>query len=425
MSARGDDYRAWAQRRVLRVLVLAQIFGGAGLAAGVSVGALLAKDLLGSTSSAGLPAALFTAGSAAAAVGVGRLSDRFGRRVGLASGFAVGAFGGAGVAAAAVTSNVPLLLVSLVVYGAGTATNLQCRYAGADLALESGRGRAVSRVLVATTVGAVAGPTLLQFTGNVAETAGLPRLSGPFLLASAAYAMAGTVLGALLRPDPLLTARRLHRAENVVTAPVADAPGAPAADHDSFVVQPPRRGPLVLAASGMIIAQSVMVAVMTMTPVHLEDHHHGLGVVGTIIGLHIAAMYLPSPLTGRLVDAYSPAPVTTAGGSVLIAAAVVAAAAGGSPAVLAVALVLLGLGWNLSLVGGTAMVTDLTTLDDRARTQGTVDLGVALAGATGGLASGAVLAATSFRVLGLGAAAVATLVVITATAARNRSLATV
>ena len=416
MTAGDEEYRAWAQRRVLRVLVLAQIFGGAGLAAGVSVGALLAKDLLGSTSSSGTPAALFAAGSAAAAVGVGRISDRFGRRVGLASGFAVGAAGGAGVALAAVTSSVPLLLVSLIVYGAGTATNLQCRYAGADLALESERGRAVSRVLVATTIGAVAGPTLLQFTGDMAESAGLPRLSGPFVLAAAAYAIAGSVLAVLLRPDPLLTARRLDIGAATSVSPIADEPEVP---------RRRRRGPLLLAASGMIIAQAVMVAVMSMTPVHLEDHHHGLGVVGTIIGLHIGAMYLPSPLTGRLVDRYSPAPVTTAGGVVLIAAAILAASAGGSPAVLAVALMLLGLGWNLSLVGGTAMVTDLATLDDRARTQGTVDLGVALAGATGGLASGAVLAATSFRVLGLGAAAVAILVVITAATARTRRAATV
>lgn len=156
----GDGaYRAWAQRRVLRALVFAQVFGGAGLAAGVSVGALIAKDLLSSTSGAGLPAALFTAGSAGAAATVGRLSQRRGRRFGLTAGYATGAIGGAVVVLAAVTENVPLLFVSLLVYGAGTATNLQCRYAGADLAEESRRGRAVSTVLVATAVGAVAGRT--------------------------------------------------------------------------------------------------------------------------------------------------------------------------------------------------------------------------------------------------------------------------
>lgn len=409
------------QRRTLRVLVLAQVFGGAGLAAGVSVGALLAKEVLGSTSGAGLPAALFTAGSAGAAFVVGNLSHRHGRRVGLAAGYLAGAAGGAGVVVAAVTSNVPLLLVSLLVYGSGTATSLQCRYAGADLAHEHERGKAVSTVLVATTFGAVAGPNLLGVTGDLAVQADMPRLAGPFVLASLSYALAGIVLAALLRPDPLLYARRLAAApaEGVDDEPV------PVVEHDpTIAVEPPatdllrprRDLALPLAASGMVLAQAVMVAVMSMTPVHLRDHDHGLGIVGIVIGVHIAFMYLPSPLTGRLVDRVGPAPVVGAGGAVLLAAGLIAAVAPASAAGgLAIALALLGLGWNLTLVGGTAMVTNLTTLERRARTQGTVDLTVALAGAAGGLASGAILASTSFQVLALTAAGLALLVIPAAT----------
>lgn len=424
-------YRSWAQRRVLRALVVAQVFGGAGLAAGVSVGALLAKDLLGSTTGAGLPAALFTAGSAGTAAAVGRLSQRYGRRIGLTSGYAAGAAGGAGVALAAVTGNVPLLLVSLFVYGAGTATNLHCRYAGADLADESHRGRAVSTVLVATSLGAVAGPNLLRLTGDLAQTAGLPRLSGPFILASTVYATAGLVVAVLLRPDPLLTARQLAVTDGHV--PAAPIPrSAPTTTHGGAPPDPFRndpvawwqgRRPLVLAASGMVLAQAVMVAVMTMTPVHLETHHHGLGAVGLVIGLHIGAMYLPSPLTGRLVDRFSPAATAAAGGAVLVTSALTAAAAGPSATTLGVALVLLGLGWNLSLVGGTALVTNLTTLDDRARTQGSVDLGVALAGTVGGLSSGAVVAAGSFEALGLLTAGLAALIILSLVRARQHAIA--
>ena len=426
----SSAYRQWAQRRVLRALVIAQIFGGAGLAAGVSVGALLARDLLGSTSGSGLPAALFTAGSAAAAFAVGRISQRHGRRRGLAIGFLVGAVGGAGVVLAAVTENVPLLLVALVAYGAGTATNLQCRYAGADLADDAHRGRAVSTVLVATTFGAVAGPNLLRVTGDLAESAGLPRLSGPFVLASLAYAAAGLILLALLRPDPLLTARRIaamepDEAEGLgaggaeVAPPIVRDPAM--LEATSPDAKPKRRSrPLVLAASGMVTAQAVMVAIMSMTPIHLENHHHGLGTVGLVIGLHIGAMYLPSPLTGRLVDRYSTTAVSVAGGGVLIAAAIVAATARGAPTALAVALILLGLGWNLSLVGGTAAVTNLTTIGDRARSQGTVDVFVALAGASGGLLSGLMLAATSFEALAITAAVLAALIVVSAATTRAR-----
>ncbi|MER7083822.1 MFS transporter, partial [Saccharopolyspora kobensis] len=152
------------------MLVTAQILSGAGLAAGITVGALLAQDMLASTSLSGLPSALFTIGSAATAVIVGRVSQRLGRRVGLSVGYAAGAAGSSGVVIAAATGNVVLLFISLFVYGAGSATNLQARYAGADLAAPQQRGRAVSTVLVATTVGAVAGPNLVTATGGLAAS---------------------------------------------------------------------------------------------------------------------------------------------------------------------------------------------------------------------------------------------------------------
>ena len=169
-SGDGTDVRpdrAALQRRTLRVLFAAQTLSGAGLAAGVTVGALLAEDVLGTTGLAGLPSALFTLGSAGAALGVGALSERYGRRPGLSAGYLTGAVGGALVAVAAVTGNAPLLLVALLVYGAGTATNLIARYAGADLALPERRGTAVSTILVATTVGAVAAPNLDAERGHL------------------------------------------------------------------------------------------------------------------------------------------------------------------------------------------------------------------------------------------------------------------
>jgi MFS family permease len=388
------------QRRTLRTLAIAQMLGGAGLAAGVTVGALLAEDMLDSTSFSGLPSALFTAGSAAAALLVGRLSQRAGRRAGLAAGYATGALGGAGIVLAAVLDSVPLLLLSLVVYGAGTATNLQARYAGADLAAPARRGRAVSVVLVATTVGAVAGPNLVDTMGHVAEHLGVPRLAGPFLLATAAYATAAIVLQLRLRPDPLLTARELaERDEPAKSTPAATAPSAAAP------------GGIQLAAAAMVLTQIVMVAVMTMTPIHMRDHGHGLGATGLVIAIHIAFMYLPSPLTGMLADHFGRRPVIAAGGVVLLSAGLLAAAApADSMVLLTLALALLGLGWNLGLIGGTALLTDSTPLATRARTQGAVDLSVSLAGAAGGLSSGVIVAATSYATLGLLGGALALLI---------------
>src|SRR5215213_1146130 len=165
--------------------------------------------MLGSDSLAGVPAALFTVGSAGAAAVVGRISDAHGRRRGLGLGYATGAAGAAMVVLAAHLGSVALLLPALLIYGAGTATSLQARYAGADLAAPSRRGRAVSTVLVATTFGAVVGPNLVSATGRMAEAIGIPALAGPFLLAGVAYGAAGLLLWAMLRPDPLQLARAL------------------------------------------------------------------------------------------------------------------------------------------------------------------------------------------------------------------------
>lgn len=394
-------------RRTIRVLLVSQILAGAGLAAGITVGALLAEDMLGSTGSAGLPAALLTLGSAAAAMAVGRISQRSGRRPGLAAGYAVGALGAIGVVAAAALDNVPLLFASLLLYGAGTATNLQARYAGADLVSADRRGRAVSTVLVATTVGAVVGPNLVEATGAFAEQVGVRELAGPFMLASVAYALAAISVQVLLRPDPLLTAREWASADARTATESAVSP------EDTASMSTIR-----LAAAAMIITQMVMVAIMTMTPIHMRDQGLGLGAAGLVISVHIAAMYLPSPVSGWLADRFGRRRTLALGALTLVAAGATAATAPeDSVLVLAVALALLGIGWSLGLVAGTAMVTDAAGLTNRARTQGNVDLCVALSGATGGMLSGFVVDAMSYATLAMigGALALAMLPLLFAT----------
>ncbi|MGP4022055.1 MFS transporter [Actinomadura sp. 3N407] len=415
--ARIEDLpRLKAQRRTLIVLVAAQVLSGAGLAAGVTVGALLAQDMLSSTSLAGLPSALGTAGSALAAFAVGRISQARGRRLGLAGGYLAGAVGSAGVIAAAVAGNPALLFLSLFVYGAGMATNLQARYAGADLAVPARRARAVSTVLVATTVGGVVGPNLAAPTGELAHTLGIPYLAGPFLLAGTAYALAALVLAVWLRPDPLQLARTLEADRTAVaSAQPGDTSGLlPAAvERHRFSV--------LVGALVMVLTQLVMVAIMTMTPVHMHDHGHGTAASGLVIAIHLGAMYLPSPLTGWLVDRYGRLTIATASALALLAAGIVAAGApDDSVAPLSVALALLGLGWNLGLVTGTAIVTDAVPLATRAKTQGQVDVSVAIAGATGGMASGLVVAGAGYPLLTIGGGILALAIVPAVAAVRSR-----
>ncbi|MEU4516694.1 MFS transporter [Nonomuraea wenchangensis] len=397
-------------------MIAAQILSGAGLAAGVTVGALLAQDMLGATSLAGVLSALGTAGSALAAVAVGRISQARGRRPGLAAGYLAGAIGSTGVIAAAVVGNPVLLFIAIFVYGAGTATNLQARYAGADLAAPAHRARAVSTVLVATTLGGVVGPNLTAPTSDLAHVLGIPYLAGPFLLAGAAYATAALVLAIWLRPDPLLLARTLEdehtAAANAQQGDVGDRP-RPAGER--------RRSGALFGTLVMVVTQLVMVAIMTMTPVYMHDHGHSAAASGLVIAVHIGAMYLPSPLTGWLVDRYGRLPIAAASALTLLAAGIVAAnAPEDSIAPLAVALALLGLGWNLGLVTGTAIITDAVPLATRAKTQGLVDVAIAIAGATGGMASGLVVAVAGYPLLAIGGGILALVIVPAVTASRSR-----
>ncbi|MCY8788812.1 MFS transporter [Bacillus inaquosorum] len=377
-------------KRTLFVVSISQIFGGAGLAAGVTVGALIAQQMLGTDAFAGLPSALFTLGSAGSALFVGRLSQRYGRRTGLSAGFVIGGLGAIGVIIATIINSIFLLFTSLLIYGAGTATNLQARYAGTDLANNKQRATAVSITMVFTTFGAVAGPSLVNVMGNFALSIGIPSLAGPFILAAAAYILAGVVLFIMLRPDPLVIARTIE-----ATNPEPSDKG-----HLETTEHTENKRGIIVGAAIMVLTQIVMVAIMTMTPVHMSHHGHGLGAVGLVIGFHIGAMYLPSLVTGVLVDKLGRTAMAIASGTTLLLAGLMAAfAPGDSMVLLVIALSLLGLGWNFGLISGTALIVDSTETATRAKTQGTVDVLIALSGAAGGALSGMIVAGSSFLTL--------------------------
>jgi MFS family permease len=390
-------------KKTLSIVILSQIFGGAGLAAGITVGALLAQDMLGTENAAGIPTALFTLGSAGAALLVGRLSQRFGRGAGLATGFLAGGLGAIGVIIAALINSPALLFVSLLIYGAGTASNLQARYAGTDLATAKQRATAVSMAMVSTTFGAVAGPNLVDVMGEFAHSIGIPALAGPFILAAAAFILAGLVLLIFLRPDPLMVSTAIASARE------KGDPIQKEINLENFTIN--KRG-VVVGAAIMVLTQFVMVAIMTMTPVHMGHHGHSLREVGLVIGFHIGAMYFPSLLTGLLVDKVGRITMAVASGATLLASGLVAAfAPGGSLVLLILALVLLGVGWNFGLISGTALIVDSTHPSIRAKTQGSADVLVALSGASGGALSGMVVAHSSYAGLSLSGAILSLLLI--------------
>lgn len=336
---------------------------------------------------------MFTLGSAVTAYTVGKISQKYGRRIGLSAGFFVGGIGALGVIFAAILNNLILLFIALFVYGAGTATNLQARYAGTDHSNEEQRAKAISTTMVMTTFGAVAGPNLISTMGNVAESLHMPALAGPFILSMFAYLLAGLTLFLMLRPDPLQIAKQLEQNQSSSQAMVMDSS------------QAQRKDGIIVGATVMILTQVVMVAIMTMTPIHMTHHGHNLTSIGLVIGFHVGFMYFPSLITGVLVDKFGRTVMIIGAAITLVSAGLLAAyAPTDSLLLLIIALALLGLGWNFGLISGTALIVDHTTIAERAKVQGTIDVFIAISGAAAGLLSGLIVAKTSYGLLSISGA---------------------
>ncbi|MGY1624910.1 MFS transporter [Geodermatophilus sp. SYSU D00965] len=399
------------QRRTLGVLGSGVALAGLGVTVGITVGGLLARDVAGTDTAAGLGQTAGVLGAAVIAVPLARISDRSGRRAGLAVGYAIAVLGSVVTVCAALLSSLPLLLIGLFGFGAATACGLQARYAAADLAEPQHRGRALSLVVWATTVGSVLGPNLAGPGESLGHVLGLPPLTGAFAISMAVFAVVAVGLALLLRPDPLLMARRL---KGVV------AGGGPRPRRVTLAalraVWADPRGRLGLTA--VVVAHSVMVGVMVMTPVHM-GHAGGpegttLRVIGLVISVHVAGMYLFSPLVGQLADrAGHRATVAVAAALLVAAAALAGTAAPGDAGRLGVGLLLLGLGWSCGLIAGSTLVTESVAEEQRPTAQGGTDLLMGLGAALAGVVGGPLLALGGYGlVTAVSAALVAPLVVV-------------
>jgi MFS family permease len=381
--------RAPRQRTVVGILVAGQILGGIGMGATLSLGALLAAELSGSSAWSGMAATMSTLGAALVAVPLARLAQFRGRRRSLATGSLVAGLGAALAITAVAVNQFPLLLLALMLLGVGSATNLQARFAATDLASSVTRGRDLSIVVWSTTIGAVLGPNLFGPGEEVGAALGLPPLTGAFAFSLAATVGAAVVYTVGLRPDPLLTALAERGADPHAAT---------------------RRGGLGLvrtnpaaryAVAAIALSHATMVALMSMAPVHLRDHGASLTVVGFTISLHVAGMYALSPVFGALADRVGRMPVILVGQAVLLGALVTFWLAGESATAMTVGLILLGLGWSASVVAGSTLISDAVDVHDRAPLQGFSDLSMNSAGALAGALAGPVLLVLGYSGLGL------------------------
>jgi MFS family permease len=378
------------QRRTLNTLRFAQVPGQAAIAGVVAVGALLARDLLqGNDRFAGSGGAAFTLGSAFLAVPLSAYMRRNGRRPGLMFAFGLGAIGAAIAATGGQLRVFPLFLLGMVCFGGAQAATLQGRYVAADLAPEHDRARAIASVVVVGTLGAIFGPILTPWEKRAGEALGLDEFIGPFLFAALFLLVSLAIIHLRLRPDPLAVNGQLDpNAQRV--RPLRQV------QISAGVIRRSHLAPLGLAA--MVASQTAMVAVMTMTPSHMKDHDQA-DLSAYVIALHIAGMYAFAPFVGRFVGRFGEIRSVMVGAVVLGMGTVASVIAGYVPWLIFVGLFLLGVGWNIGLIAGSALLTNTVPADARVEVQGTADLTMSFCGGMAAFASGFIKQAWGFHLL--------------------------
>ncbi len=387
------------RKRTVLSLVSGVALGSTGHIAAATVATIVAGDIAGTSALAGAPGAAGVLGAAVGSTLLSRLMVWRGRRLGLSTGYLIGV-GGAFVATAAVFAHsLPALLLGTALIGFGNSSNQLSRYTAADLYPVARRATAIGIVVWGATVGAVIGPNLVGLLAGFGETLGWPPYAGAYLLPVVFVGAAAILSFVMLRPDPYTLADRSESEDELETEHAGE----------TSIERILRRPNVPVAIVALVTVQVVMVLIMTMTPLHMTAHGHGLTAVGLVISAHTFGMFALSPVSGRLTDRFGSVRVVLVGLAVVAFAAVLSAAAppeGGL--LLLVALFLLGYGWNMGYVAGSTMLTSGLGLAERTRIEGLTDSLIWSSAAVAAFGSGVVVAAAGFTALGLiGAAMVA------------------
>lgn len=375
------------RRRTSGVLIAGQILGGIGVPISIALAPVLATEVSGTESLSGFASTAAVIGTAVVSLPLAALMTARGRRPGLVLAYVIGAAGAALVVLAAAVKSFPLLMLGMAAFGAASSANLQARFAAADLAEPDRRARAISMVVWASTIGAVLGPNLSAPASRSFAGTSIPQTAGPFVWAGAVFLLTAALIGVLLRPDPLLTARAL-------SAPEEQTPAGRSLRAGFAAVKASPRARLALVT--IAVSHTTMVSIMVMTPVDLGHHGAGLQLVGLVISGHIAGMFGFSPVMGWLADRIGRLSVIGLAAGLLSVAALLAGTAGGNHAQSAAGLFLLGLGWSAGMVSGSALLTDSVPQPARAAVQGLGDLTMNTAAGVGGAASGLIMSQAGY-----------------------------
>lgn len=341
------DPNALAKRNAW-VLAFAQALGGANPAIIISLGGIVGLTLATNKALATLPVSLLNLGLALGIIPAAIVMRRFGRRNGYVFGATLGVIGASVAALAIVWGDFVMFCVGTLICGFYAAYVQSYRFAAADSATPAFKARAISYVMAGGLAAGIIGPQVVIFTREIVPGS---MFAGSFL-AQAGLALLSIVAISFLRPAP-------------VPVNATKDTGRPLLQ----IVRQPR---FVIAVIAGVVSYGLMAFLMTAAPLAMVDC--GLPIETAALGIswHILAMFGPSFFTGRLIDRFGKENVTAVG-LALIAVSAVIALNGLSVAHFWTALILLGIGWNFSFIGATALVTDCYRPEERTKVQAAND----------------------------------------------------
>jgi MFS family permease len=398
-------------------LVCAQLLCGVGIASGVAVGGVLTEQVSGTTGAAGFGQTAVVVGAGIVAVPLARLAARRGRRWSLTLGFSLAALGAVTIIVAVAAQQFWLLLLGMVLFGSGTATNLQSRYAATELVDVRNQARAMSIVLWATTIGSVAGPNLSEPGSMLGSALGMNPLSGPYLFSIAAFVLAALVVVTLRmgapaqRGDDTADAAGAQPGRSGAGRSAAGAPRAPHTMGPIAALRVAARNPNALfALVAIVTGQMMMTSVMVMTPVSMNHDGMSLEIIGLVISVHVVGMYAASPVFGWLADRIGPRLVALLGACLFVTAFALGAFDAMAPhsdmVRITIALGILGLGWSAAIIGGSTLLTQSVESRIKVPLQGSVDSLMNFGAAALAALAGPVLAFGGFLAVNVMAACV-------------------
>lgn len=396
-------------RKITTILFAQQSLASAGFIAAATLNSIVGKELSQNPSWAGVPTAVYLLAGAFSAFMWGYVFDAIGRRKGLTTGLSAGVIGSSVTFYAIAIHSFALFMLGMVLMGIANSAVQLGRFAAAEVNKPEHRGRAISNVVIGGTVGSVIGPFVAGPAGNLVNIWNIDPLAGAYLIAAILFAIAGVVVFIGLRPDPREIGKEVAEKfpETVTTVIVkrSEIKNKVEADKRSLI-EIFRQPAALVALISMVLGQMVMVLVMVITSLHMRDHNHGLTDISAVIASHTFGMYAFSIISGRLADSWGREKVILSGSITLVLACIAATI---SPDVLplGVALFLLGLGWNFCFVGGSTLLADQLSPEERSRTQGFNDLLIGLASAFGSLESGFIFASLGYNMMAYVSAGVA------------------